>query len=468
MVRRNRSQQGIARAERSQERWKLWPACLAMSLLAAACAVTPTSQPAAPATTAPAPAATSAAAGTPAAGGQKTTVTFANWADAEPATKPQIEKVIATFEQQNPDIQIVSQPVAFSDILQQDIVQSTAGNAPDVSQISENDTMALAATNALQPLDQIAPASFLQTLYPTEVDLGKYQGSLIAMPWAVAPLAFWYNRTLMQQAGLDPAKPPATMDEFMADMNAIKAKEGDAGVVPFGLDDTNRAFGMDFNWPIMLTFGAQPIGDKANADTPQMQAYLQFIRTVNQTGLTLPGKKLGEFRPLAAQNKLAFAFDGPYLQGVMLSTDTSLTAQKLYDTWGVTVFPAGPDGKHYSMPTDHQLVMFKSAKDKQASWKFMQYLISNKEAIQDYTIASGTLPPTTDAATQFPEQMNTPIAQAFLKNVVPTVVRPPWGPVYAKAIQPVMAAVQEAASGSTAIPDIAKNLQSQLQPLYQQ
>jgi multiple sugar transport system substrate-binding protein len=439
-----------------------WSVILGASLLTAACAVTPTNQPAPAAT---APAATSAA---PTTAGQKTMVTFANWADAEPATKPQIEKVIAAFEQQNPDIQVVSQPVAFSDILQQDVVQSTAGNAPDVSQIAENDTMALAATGALQPLDQIAPASFLQTLYPNEVDLGKYQNSLIAMPWAVAPLGFWYNKTLMQQAGLDPAKPPATLDDFMADMNAIKAKEGDAGVVPFGLDDTNRAFGMDFNWPIMLTFGAQPIGDRANADTPQMQAYLQFIRTVNQSGLTLPGKKLGEFRPLAAQNKLAFAFDGPYLQGTMLSTDTSLTNQKLYDTWGVTVFPAGPDGKHYSMPTDHQLVMFKTAKDKQAAWKFMQYLISNKEAIEDYTIASGTLPPTSDAATQFPDQMNTPIAQAYLKDVIPTVVRPPWGPVYAKAIQPVMAAVQEAASGDTAIPDITKNLQSQLQPLFQQ
>jgi galactonate dehydratase len=42
------------------------------------------------------------------------------------------------------------------------------------------------------------------------------------------------------------------------------------------------------------------------------------------------------------------------------------------------------------------------------------------------------------------------------------------GPVYAKAVQPVMAAVQQAASGDTAIPDITKNLQSQLQPLYEQ
>ncbi|MHB8619546.1 MAG: extracellular solute-binding protein [Chloroflexota bacterium] len=366
-----------------------------------------------------------------------------------------------------PNIKIKSTPYSFSDILHQDILQTTAGNPPDVSQIAGNDTAALIATNAIQPLDSIAPASFLQGIYPSEIALGKKGGKLYAIPWIVAPLGFWYNKTVMKQAGLDPTKPPTTLDQWTSDMKTIKAKEGASGVVPFGLDTTKRTFGMDVNWPIMLSFGAHPLGASApDAASSQMQTYLQWVRTVNQDGYTLPGKLLGEFRPLAAQNKLGFAFDGPYLQGVIQSLNKSLTDQQFNATWSVTSLPAGPDGKHYTIPTDHQLVMFKAAKNKAAAWKFMEFLVTNKDAIQTYTLPSGSIPPTTNGATEFPKQLGTPVMKAFISKVLPTVVSPDWGPLYSKAYAPIMSGVEEAASGKTPIATIAKNMQSQLQPLY--
>lgn len=390
---------------------------------------------------------------------------FVNWASAEPATRTAIQKVISTFERDHPGVQIKSVPVSFSDILHQLIVQTTAGNPPDVAQIAGNDTVALTATGALQPLDGMAPSSFLNSLYPSEVALGKLNGSLYAIPWIVAPLGFWYNKTLMQRAGLNPAKPPATVREWMDDMKAIREKEPD--VVPFGLDVTNRSFGLDVNWSFMLEFGAHPLGSqRPAADTPQMIAYLTWVRTMMKNEYTLPGKLLGEFRPLAARNQLAFAFDGPYLQGVMLSLNAALTPQQLYETWGVSALPAGVDGHRYTIPTDHQLVMFKAARDKRAAWEFMEHLASHREAILDYTFVSRVLPPLRSAPSLFPQQMDTPIMRAFVSAVIPTVVRPAWGPVYSKAYPVIMAGVQQAATGSEPIQSIATQMQSQLQAVY--
>ncbi len=393
------------------------------------------------------------------------TVTFVNWASAEPATRPAIQKVIATFQRDHPGVEIKSVPVSFSDILHQLIVQTTAGNPPDVAQIAGNDTVALTATGALQPLEGLVPSSFVASLYPSEVALGRFQGSLYALPWIVAPLGFWYNKPLMKQAGLDPSKPPATMQAWMDDMKAIKAKEPD--VTPFGLDITNRSFGLDVNWPFLLNFGAHPLGAQGPAaDTPQMRAYLTWVRTMMQHGYTVSGKLLGEFRPLAARDQLAFAFDGPYLQGVILSLNTALTPQQLFTTWGVTALPAGPDGRHYTVPTDHQLVMFKAARDKRAAWEFMAYLIANREAILDYTFVSRVLPPLANAASLFQQQMDTPIMRAFVREVIPTVVRPAWGPLYSKAYPVIMTGIQQAATGSDAIGAIAGQMQSQLQGIH--
>jgi len=394
-----------------------------------------------------------------------TVLTFVNWATAEPATRPAVQTVIAAFERDHPNIQIRSVPVSFSNILQQLIVQTTAGNPPDIAQIAGNDTVALQATGVLQPLDGIAPRAFLESLYPSEVTLGRFEGSLYAVPWVVAPLGFWYNRTLMKQAGLNPAKPPATISEWMDDMRAIKAK--DPNVVPFGLDTSNRSFGLDVNWPFMLAFGAHPLGAHApNADTPQMAAYLTWVRTLTERGYTQPGKLLGAFRPLAAQNQLAFAFDGPYLRGVILGLNTAMTPAELDATWGVTVLPAGQDGRHYSIPTDHQLVMFKAARDKAAAWAFMQYLASDRTAIATYTLTSGVIPPLRNGTTMFPAQMGNPIVQAYVRDVIPTVVRPDWGTLYTKAFPAIMTGVQQAVSGTAPVAGIAKQMQDQLQSAY--
>jgi multiple sugar transport system substrate-binding protein len=389
------------------------------------------------------------------------TITFANWASAEAATKDHIAQSISEFDKANPDVTVTSVPVAFSDIGHQLQLEVASGNAPDVAEISGNDGPALVQANALQPLESLLSQSFVSSLLPSEKALGEFQGHLEIAPWTVAPLGFWYNRDILSKAGLDPGTPPRTLDQLSADMARIKSAEPD--VIPLGLDTTNRTFGLDVNWSLMRSFNADPFsGGKATADTRTMGQYLEFIRTLGQKGYTIPDQKIGYFRPLAAQGKVAFQFDGPYLQGVIQSVNHESDAA-FYKTWAVTTLPAGPSGKHFSTPTDHQLVMFKSSKHKAAAARFIAWLAGSRQAITDYTIRyESSLPPVKNAISAFPTELNTPVFKSFESQVVPVVTRPAWGNTYTNGYSAVMAGIQKAVAGSEPISQIQAEMQSEL------
>ncbi len=89
----------------------------------------------------------------PASAQEKITLTFANWADAEQATRPGIQAMIAEYEKTHPSIKIESQAIAFSEIARQLVLRVRSGNSPDVAELQGNDTILLALTGKLEPLD---------------------------------------------------------------------------------------------------------------------------------------------------------------------------------------------------------------------------------------------------------------------------------------------------------------------------
>src|SRR5690606_10201029 len=124
----------------------------------------------------------------------KITLTFANWAAAEGATRPGIEKVIRDFEAAHPDITIKSEAISFSEIAQQLVLRVNSGNPPDVAEIAGNDTFPLAATGKLEPRDGYVTAELKESINPSALNGLMSQGKLVAFPWTEAASGFWYNK----------------------------------------------------------------------------------------------------------------------------------------------------------------------------------------------------------------------------------------------------------------------------------
>lgn len=399
---------------------------------------------------------------TGAASSKPVTITFANWASDESNTAPGIKQAIATYESLNPNVTIVSQPISFSNIGSQLLLQQRSGNAPDVAEVQGDYTAALAYAGALQPLSSYAGSSFMSSIVNQGITEGTYNGKFVATPWIIAPFGLWYNKTMLAQAGI--SGPPSTISQFEADLATIKAKfPPSTGVIPFGFDTTNRSYGLDINWSFMQDFGSTPLkvsSTSLNVSTPQFTNYLSFIRLLGQNGYDVPNQLQGHFRAIAAVNKVAFAVDGPYFQSAVQITN-HMTNSQFYSTFGVTTLPSGTSGTHYTVPTDHQLVMFKSATNKAAAWKFMKWLTTSPQAIKEYTIPyEDALPPLKTPDASYASLVNNPNFTAFAKKIEPTVIRPPWGPEYNIAYPPIMTGVGTAMTTTNSLPSIEANMGS--------
>ena len=390
------------------------------------------------------------------------TLTFANWASAEDPTRPGMLATIKAFEKLHPNITIKSQAISFTDIGKNLVLASRSGNPPDVAELSGNDTFAVAATQSLANLNDLLGDVKGQIL-PQDITAGTVNGAWVAMPWTDAPQGMFVNKKLLAKAGID--KPPTTLDEFDSDMATIKSKL--KGVIPFATDTTNRSFGLASQLPWMKAFGAQPFdaNGKVTSTTPEMQKYLQWIRDVVSKGYTLPNRKIGDFRPLAAQDKVAFIFDQPLLQGVIQTTNHQ-TDKQFYDTWEVTPQPQGDAGQSFSVPLGHQLVVFKKAVDNgksQAAAEFVKYLATNTDAIKNYTIKTeSSQPPLKQTPSELSSILNTPVFTAFQKDIAPTLFNPPYGPVFSAGFSPAMAGVQNAFTTTNPIDMIATDMQTNI------
>jgi len=393
---------------------------------------------------------------------EKITITFANWAAAEGTTKPGIEKVIADFEAANPDIDIVSEAISFSEIARQLVLRARSGNPPDVAQIAGNDTVLLGSTGALEPLDSYVSDELAANLKSgADAGLRDKDGSLFAFPWNQSPAGFWYNKKIMEQAGLDPENPPRTIDELNEALAAIKSSQPD--VIPLAIDTTNRPFALSSNWPWMQSFGAVPVGEGATgAESEEMTAYLNWMREIAQAGYIDPGRRIGEFRPLAAQGNVAFIWDQVLLKGVMQAA-SGMSDEEFYETWGVTTLPVG-GGKATTFEGGHQLIMFSASKNKEAAWKFIEYLATSPDAIANYTTSVNSSLPSIKSTgnAELDEVLSAPVFKAFSEEIIPTLAPQPYGPEFAAAATAVMAGVQEAVTGTKPIDEIAASIQQQL------
>lgn len=388
------------------------------------------------------------------------TITFANWADAEAATRPGIQAAIAEFERTHPGVKVESQAISVSEIARQLVLRVRSGNPPDVAELQGNDTILLALTGKLEPLDPYLGAGGTTIFTPQALTGLVRGGKLIALPWTVAPVGLWYNKDILRKAGLD--HPPATIAELMAELAAIKRAAPD--VAGIGIDTTNRVFSMSANWPWMQTFGADPIADGGSgATSAAMTAYLTWMRSLAANGYLQPGQKMGDFRPLAAQNKIAFTYDAVLLKGVIQNithaSDAELDAQ-----WGVTPLPAGPTGKPFAFDSGHNLGLFSDSKHKKEAWEFIDFLATSPWAVENYTLKYETsLPPLRKAPSEAVERrLATPIYRAFVDEIMPTMSVAPFGAGYAAASTAVMAGVQEAVTGTAPIPDIERSIQRNL------
>ena len=72
--------------------------------------------------------------------------------------------------------------------------------------------------------------------YPFAWDEATYKAKIYALPFDTDTRALWYNKDIMTEAGLDPEKPPTTLDELRTAIKALTKKDGTGQVTRYGFN----------------------------------------------------------------------------------------------------------------------------------------------------------------------------------------------------------------------------------------
>ena len=261
---------------------------------------------------------------------------------------PIMKKLVQQFTTEHPNIKVTMNTMQWADYYAKLPSAVTAGKGPEIAIMHVDSVATNAARRVIQPLDDVAKALNLTEgdFAPVPWKAGIYKEQRYAIPLDVHPLGFFYNKSVMEKAGLDPEKPPTTNDEYMTALDALKSKgmEGHwATPFPFTGSLTVQS--------LLWQFGGEMFSPDAStatwADEPGVKALTWFVDLV-KNGHS-PGKIAQDADIVALQNgKNAFNWNGIWTMGT-LAAESDLE-------WGAAALP-NIGGKPAAWAGSHQFVL---------------------------------------------------------------------------------------------------------------
>ncbi|TNC21655.1 ABC transporter substrate-binding protein [Amycolatopsis alkalitolerans] len=265
---------------------------------------------------------------------------------------------------------------------------ATQGGEFDVVMISNYETPQWAANGwleNLQPYVDGTPGYDPNDFIPSIRDSLSYQGSMYAVPFYGESSFLAYRKDLFAKAGLTmPAHPTwqqiadlaAKLDDKKAGVSGIclRGKPGwGENLAPF--DTVANTFGarwFDQNWNAQLT-------------SPQFKAaanfYVNLVRQHGEVGASSAG--FSECGTRYAQGQAAMWYDAT----VMAGTNEDPSSSKVVGKSGYVAAPV-EQTKDSGWLYTWSLAIPKVAKDKQASWAFLDWM-TNKQFVQTVGKADG-------------------------------------------------------------------------------
>lgn len=303
------------------------------------------------------------------------TLKWASWALAEEKLYPTYAAMANTFMEANKDITIeMDGSQAYSTYLDQLIVSAIGGTAPNVAHIKAEWLPQLLETGAVKAVVGISDA--VMNDYSAGAISGvTIDGEMVAMPWFANTEALFYNKALLERAGVK-AEDIKSWDDLLAAAEKVSALGDD--IYGLAFPDSEVETGEGYNiLPALWANGGEFMKDgKVTLDTDAgIKTYTQ-LQEVFKKGLSPKGATLKDLRNMFGQGKIGFYYD---LQAV-ISTCASAAAneEEFYKNFGCMVIP-GADANGSGYLVTHLLVVFDTTTDEQmpAMAKFLEHMSSD-------------------------------------------------------------------------------------------
>ncbi len=179
------------------------------------------------------------------------------WTD--PSIKPTLEKIVADYEAQNPDIKIKLTDLTWGNGHEKIVVAFSSGTAPDIVELGSDWIYEFASTGQLMPMskDLVKDTSGYYGWPPA-----IYNNDIYAMPWILGTRVLYINRTLMIRAMKDSNFVPITFDQLKT--LCFKIDSLGNGVRGFGSNAAEKHTLYKKFLPFFWSFGGRIISRNGN------------------------------------------------------------------------------------------------------------------------------------------------------------------------------------------------------------
>ncbi|MEI7632772.1 MAG: ABC transporter substrate-binding protein [bacterium] len=312
----------------------------------------------------------------PATAGGRTQITFwVGWAGKELDV---IQRFVDEFNRAHPNLYVKTTSIANS---YQKMKIAFAGNdTPDVcATVWTHELADYALRGALTPLDEYIAHSTRRPsdYYPAVWETYKVGNHIYALNQTMITFFMMYNKRIFREEGLDPERPPRTLEEF--DDMAWRLTKFRGGDSKGELKRLGFAYGNAFIWSI--AFGTpfwNPETRKIGVDCPQTIRCLKWLKSntdrYNYQRLRAFQSAFGNAsspnNPFIS-GKVAMILDGDWYRSII---DEYAPADFEYGWFPIPAPPEGRTASTYLMSS--MFVIPAASRHKDAAWLLIEWMTS--------------------------------------------------------------------------------------------
>ncbi len=342
--------------------------------------------------------------------------TFTGWSLQEGATRDVILGVVNEYSQATgAEISDVSYP--YNEYLNQVLLQARGGNLSGAVQLDIAWLAPLAAMGVLKDLGPVAEGTDYTA---AALSSGQVNGVQYGLPWTTASIGMVANMQLLNAAGIMDL--PTTIDEFEADLEALKAYDPD--VIPYaGMTDTAQLKDII---PWIWTFGGTVIDADGNVvlNDDGTIAAVEWYKSLLDRGLIAADTDRFDARQLFAQGRVGFYDDAIVARGLVTSAAPDSGLDQFVVPVPRPVLAAGDAPQ--ALLWGHIIVVVDD-KNADAAAAFAKYITSDQDTVLNY-FEQLALPPTTQSALDSDTVQNNDYVAKWSSEITATARTNPFWP----------------------------------------
>jgi multiple sugar transport system substrate-binding protein len=278
-------------------------------------------------------------------------------------------QMVRKFNAANPDVNILMQRIAWGTMYNKLFVSGLGGRAPEVFVIHSRSLLRFAKARFVAPLEPIMGDFPTNDIDPNVWAATSLEGQHYGLPLDVHAMGMYYNKKLFRAAGLDPAKPPTTKEDFVNAIKAINKKGKNGEPDTWGYVFTNFA---TCTYSFLKQFGGQVFNEdytKCTLARPENIAALQFCRDLIKDGLVPSPENIDSWIGFR-QGHVGMVFEGIYMLA-------DLQKQTDLEFGGAPIPQVSTTNAVWADSHNLCLKSGLAPEVEQAAWRFMKFLSNN-------------------------------------------------------------------------------------------